>query len=241
VPSFNLLITGTDTGVGKTTVAAGLAAAVRATGRRVGVLKPAETGCEPGPAGEPIAVDARRLAYFAQCAADPLTVCPFRLRDPLAPSIAAKREGRKVDLARIVESYERLAAAHDVVLVEGAGGLLVPLWDRLTFADLCRRLDLRLLLVVGNKLGAINHALLTLSHARQVSLPVAGYVINALSPAADLAAETNVALLTELAGPPLGVIPWLGEIQETAAERARLAELFAARVRLADLWPELPT
>jgi dethiobiotin synthetase len=237
LPSFNLLITGTDTGVGKTTFAAGLAAALQSAGRRVGVLKPAETGCEPAPAGEPIAADARRLAYFADCDAEPLTVCPFRFRDPLAPSIAARREGRKVDLARIAESYDRLAASHDVVLVEGAGGLLVPLWDRLTFADLCLRLELRLLLVVGNKLGAINHALLTLSHARHAGLAVAGYVINALAPEPDLAAETNVALLRELVGPPLGVIPWLGEISETPEDRARLAKLFAERVRVTDLWP----
>jgi len=240
VASFSLLISGTDTGVGKTTIAAGVAAALRASGRQVGVLKPAETGCEPAPSGEPIAVDARRLAFFAECQAPPLTICPYRFRDPLAPRVAAEREGRRIDPARIAEARDRLASIHDVVLIEGAGGLLVPLCDRFTYADLCLSLNAQLLVVVGNKLGAINHALLTISHARQTHLPLAGYIINALGPKRDLAAETNVDLLRELLGPPLGVIPWLGDVAETGAQRVRLAQLFAERVDLERLCRESP-
>lgn len=237
VASFSLLISGTDTGVGKTTIASGLATALGAAGRRVGVLKPAETGCEPAPNGEPIAADARRLAFFAACEAPPLTICPYRFRDPLAPRVAAEREGRRIDLAKITEAHDRLAVGHDLVLIEGAGGLLVPLCDRFTYADLCRQLNAQLLVVVGNKLGAINHALLTISHVQHIRLRLAGYVINTLSPERDLAAETNVDLLHELLGPPLGVIPWLGDIEETNEERARLAKLFAERVALGRLSP----
>ncbi|MBI1816035.1 MAG: dethiobiotin synthase [Deltaproteobacteria bacterium] len=233
MPSPNtILITGTDTGVGKTTVAAGLAAALRTQGTRVGVLKPAETGCALAVTGERIAIDAQRLAFFSGCDAADDLICPYRFRDPLAPRVAAEREGRTIDINVIATANEHLAATHDVVLVEGAGGLLVPLVDAFTFADLCRRLHGRLVVVVGNKLGAINHALLTLRHAQQVGLPLVGYVVNALTPTHDLAAETNVGLLHELLGPPLGVIPWLGAVNQTAADRERLARLFADRVDL---------
>lgn len=226
------LVTGTDTGIGKTTVAAGLAAAIGGHGRRVGVLKPAETGCQSAADGQLIAADARRLAFFAGCVADPQTVCPYRFREPLAPRVAAERERRPIDPSTIADACRRLASGHDIVLVEGAGGLLVPLAGRFTFADLCATLNARLLVVVGNKLGAINHALLTVWYAEHAGLPLAGYIINTLAPQPDLAAETNVALLHDFLGPSLGIIPWLGEVGETDSERDRLARIFARQVDL---------
>ncbi|HUI26565.1 MAG TPA: dethiobiotin synthase [Candidatus Kryptonia bacterium] len=227
-----LFITGTDTGIGKTTVAAGLAAAIARRGHRVGVLKPAETGCERAADGQLIAADARRLAFFAGCEANPQTVCPYRFREPLAPRVAAEREGRTIDPSTIAAVCRRLASSHDIVLIEGAGGLLVPLAGAFTFADLCARLNANLLVVVGNKLGAINHALLTVRHAERAGLRLAGYVINTLAPQSDLAAETNVALLHDLLGPSLGIIPWLGPVSEIESERTRLAESFADRIDL---------
>jgi dethiobiotin synthetase len=195
-------------------------------------MKPVETGCAPGPDGVRHADDAARLRWFAG-RSDPLdTVCPFRLRDPLAPALAARREGVALDLERIAVLVDRLAAGCEVGLVEGAGGLLVPLAGPATFADLAARCGLPLLVVVGNRLGCVNHAALTMRWAQAVGLTVAGYVINTLQPVADLATQTNVALLPELLGPALGVFPWVGETACTEADRARLADVAERSLRL---------
>lgn len=195
-------------------------------------MKPAETGCVPGPDGMPRAGDAERLRWFAG-RSDPLeTVCPFRLRDPLAPALAARREGVVLDLEHIAALVERFAATCEVGLVEGAGGLLVPLAGQATFADLAARCRLPLLVVVGNRLGCVNHASLTLRWARAVGLTVAGYVINTLQPEPDLAMRTNVELLHELLGPSLGVFPWVGETACSEADRERLADIAEGSLRL---------
>ena len=120
----------------------------------------------------------------------------------------------------------------ELALVEGAGGLLVPLTTASTFADLARACDLRVLVVVGNRLGAINHARLTLDWARAARLSVAGYVVNTLQPEIDLAAQTNVAVLRELCGPSLGVLPFLGPLKRTEPERDRLADAAEAALDL---------
>ncbi|MFN8641732.1 MAG: dethiobiotin synthase [Candidatus Binatia bacterium] len=226
------LITGTDTGIGKTTVASALAAALRRRGIDVGVMKPAETGCALDAQGGLRPADAERLRWFAG-RSDPLdTVCPIRLRDPLAPALAARREGMVVDLERIVALVERFRATCELGLVEGAGGLLVPLAGAATFADLAARCRLPLLVVVGNRLGCINHAALTVRWARAAGLTIAGYVINTLQPEPDLAMRTNVELLEEVLGPALGVFPWVGETACSDADRERLADLAERTLRL---------
>lgn len=229
------LITGTDTGIGKTTVACAIAAALRRAGRDVGVLKPAETGCAPGPDGSPLAVDAQRLRFFAG-RSDPLdAVCPFPLRDPLAPALAARRQGIALDFEVIAALTDRFAKSCEIGLVEGAGGLLVPLAGRATFADLAARCRLPLVIVVGNRLGCVNHAALTMRVAESAGLAVAGYVINALRPEADLAMQTNIELLHETLGPSLGVFPWVGDVPCDEATRDRLADIANDRLRLQPL------
>jgi dethiobiotin synthetase len=229
----SFLITGTDTGVGKTTVASAIAAALRRRMLDVGVVKPVETGCQVAPDGGLIAADALQLRWAAGREDEPVDlVCPLRLRDPLAPSVAARREGVPIELSDLVEPVRQMIARREVVLVEGAGGLLVPVTETATFADLARACELRLLLVVGNRLGAINHARLTLDWARAADLDVAGYVVNTLAAASDLAAHTNVAALRELLGPPLGVFPFLGAVARTASDRERLADAAEASVAL---------
>jgi dethiobiotin synthetase len=231
----SILITGTDTGVGKTVVACGIAAALRRRGLSVGVFKPAETGCEMQPDGRLLPADAARLQFFSECGVDLHAICPYTFSAPLAPMVAAQREGQGIELARLLAAHDNLCSRHDVTLVETAGGLLVPLTARLSFADLARQLDCTVLIVVASRLGAINHALLTLLHARGCGLRVAGYVVNFITAGTDLAADTNVTALQELVGPPLGVVPFLGDVGGSAATRSALAERFADLLRLETL------
>jgi dethiobiotin synthetase len=173
-----LLITGTDTGVGKTVVTAALAAGLlqRQRGLRVGVWKPVETGWDPATAET--TSDAARLRRAVASTAPLETICPYRFREPLAPAVAAARAGHTIDIAHLVELYGQHAAAADVVLVEGAGGLLVPLSDRTTYAELAHELGLALLIVAANRLGAVNHTALTARVATAAGLQVIGFVLN---------------------------------------------------------------
>ncbi|HXF75466.1 MAG TPA: dethiobiotin synthase, partial [Methylomirabilota bacterium] len=121
-----IFITGTDTGVGKTFFTAALAAYGRELGYRVGVMKPAETGCEEKN-GELVPADALLLKQASACAEAMEKICPYRFREPLAPSIAAERAGVKIEIDPLLKAYGEISAAHDLTLVEGAGGLMVPL------------------------------------------------------------------------------------------------------------------
>ena len=125
-----------------------------------------------------------------------------------------------------------------MTLVEGAGGLLVPLTSAMTFADLAARLEIPLLVVVASRLGAINHALLTVRYARALGLRVLGYVVNFLTDGSDLAAQTNISVLSELLGPPIGVMPYIGQLRLTASERQRAAEIIERALRVDDLLVE---
>jgi dethiobiotin synthetase len=219
-----LFVTGTDTGVGKTTVACALAAALARRGHRVGVLKPVETGCDEEAGGVPVPADALRLRFFSGTEQEIEAICPRRFRSPVAPAVAARLEGAEIDPSLLADGVRRIVERHDVTLVEGAGGLLVPISGTFTFADLAHRCALPVLVVVGNRLGALNHALLTVRWADKAGLEIAGYVVNALGPDEDLAARTNVETLAELLGPPIAVFPWLGQIEPTEGDRTRLAE-----------------
>lgn len=198
-----LLITGTDTGIGKTRVAGLLAAALHAAGHRVAYWKPVETGI---PADQPPA-DESAIATAAPAVTRRTSI---RLPEPLAPAVAATRAGIHLDLARLDTELAQLRAEHDAVLVEGAGGLLVPLVGRTTFRDLARRWELPVLLVVGNRLGCLNHAALSVEAIRSAGLSLVGWVLNDLAPAAeaDVAMTTNRDTLIGMFGPPLAHVAW---------------------------------
>jgi dethiobiotin synthetase len=205
-----IFITGTDTGVGKTLVGASLALFLRERGYHVGVMKPVETGC-----GEKDGVlfpdDATRLKAASGCAEPIERICPYRFAEPLAPSIAAERAGEKIDIDRLLSTYEEISAAHDMTLVEGVGGLMVPLLPSYTYADFARVLKMPTLVVAANKLGVINHLLLTLEHASCKGLRALGYVLNSVTNEASVAAETNREVLFGLTGVPcLGEFPFVG-------------------------------
>ncbi len=174
-----LFVTGTDTGVGKTFVTTALARALRAAGVDVGVMKPIETGV---PAEGPEDARALRIAAGVD---DPLElVCPVRFALPASPEAAAKAEHRTVPLAAIRDAHQTLARRHAFLLVEGAGGLLVPIDAETDMADLARDFALPLLVVARPALGTVNHTRLTLEAARARGLPVLGVVISHASPAA---------------------------------------------------------
>lgn len=196
-------ITGTDTGVGKTVVTASLAAALRMQGLRVGVMKPVETGC-PQENGRFLPQDALFLRAASQCTAPQELIVPYTFAEPVAPAIAAELAGVTISIDTIRNCYERLLAEHDVVLVEGAGGLLVPLTERRCMHDIAVELGLPVLIVARNMLGTINHTALTVSVARTRS-QVCGVVLNATQQPdpSDPAIQTNQEALQRWCGAPV--------------------------------------
>ena len=194
-------VTGTDTGVGKTLVSAGLLHALATHQRRVVGMKPVAAGLVPW--GEDWASeDAIALRSASTLAVAPALDNPVLLPDPLSPHIAAARAGVQIDLEAIARSYRTLASQADAVVVEGAGGFLVPLTDTLTGADLAQALALPVVLVVGLRLGCLNHALLTAEAIRARGLTLAGWVANRIDPGME-AVDENIAYLRARLGAPL--------------------------------------
>jgi dethiobiotin synthetase len=200
-----LFVTGTDTGVGKTLTAAALARFLAGRGVDVGVMKPVESGVpDPAELGE----DGALLCWAAECEDPADLVSPYRLPEPLAPSLAAERAGVEIHLSRLVEAVRQLSSRHDFLIVEGVGGLLVPLGKNLLVADLARQLGFPLLIVCRAGLGTINHTLLTVEAARRRDLPLAGLIINDMPRhpgTAELHAPEMLAEWSDL--PVWGVLP----------------------------------
>jgi dethiobiotin synthetase len=210
---IRLGVTGTDTGVGKTVIAVALVALLRRRGLRVAAMKPVETGVL---AGAP--TDAARLRGAAGGGDRPGDVSPVTYSEPLAPLVAAERAGRLVDLEALDAAFGRLTVQRDAVVVEGAGGLLVPLTERVSYAELFARWRLGLVVVAANRLGAINHVLLTVHAARAAELEIRGVVLNRTTSATpDAAAQTNAATLAQLL-PDIPVVswPWLTDVSDDA-------------------------
>jgi glycine C-acetyltransferase len=207
-----VFVTGTDTGVGKTLVACALVRALRTRGIDAGAMKPIETGVGAGGPSDAIAL---RRAAGEQ---DPLSdVCPQPFALAAAPSVAAHAEGRAVDLAAIDAAFARLRARREFLVVEGAGGLLVPIDAKLAMADLAQRMELPLLVVARAALGTINHTRLTIEAARARNLAVTGIVISHAGGALSAADEANLdALRGDLGSALLGEIPPLvaGELPD---------------------------
>lgn len=196
-----IFITGTDTGVGKTVFSAALARLLTDRGVRAGVMKPVTSGCEERN-GQLFSADAELLAFGARTTMNH-EIAPYLLREPIAPSAAAEMEKVKIEFSRILAAYHRLADEHDYLIVEGAGGLMVPLAGGLLVADLIKLLDLPLLVVARPALGTVNHTLLTCFVARELGLDVRGTVINNYPATPDSAAATAPHLIDSLSGVPL--------------------------------------
>ncbi|MDY6914211.1 MAG: dethiobiotin synthase, partial [Planctomycetota bacterium] len=170
-----LFVTGTDTEVGKTLIAGAIARRFRKAGRRVDVFKPVASGCRRE-RGELISTDAEFLAACAESTRTLAEITPLRFAAALAPNVAARREGRDVDLEAIFDAYDRLD--REAVIVEGVGGLLCPISDDFWVVHLAMMMALPVVIVVRAGLGTINHTLLTLHAARSAGLNVAGVVVN---------------------------------------------------------------
>ena len=190
-------VTGTDTGVGKTVAAAALCRAERLAGRTVLYAKPVQTGllqAEPGDA-----------AFVAAAAKVPVVEC-LRFPDPLAPAVAAERVGAVIDVDRLLNDLIKAGDGFDRIIVEGAGGLLVPVWGDVTMADLADRLGAGLVVVTRPSLGTLNHTALTLEAARARGLPVDGLVISGWPAQPGLTERTNLERLSSMA-PIFGLLP----------------------------------
>jgi dethiobiotin synthetase len=202
----SIFITGTDTGVGKSIASAAIAMLLRRQGHKVGVMKPVTSGCLERD-GVLVSQDAELLSFAA--ATELNSDCtPYLLRAPLAPSIAASQEGVRIDFQVIREAYQRIAAKSEFVIVEGAGGLMVPLAGGLLMSDLAAHLGLPIAVVARPGLGTINHTLLTTFSARNLGLEVKGVFINRYPEFPDEAAEYAPHLIASLCGSQLlGVFP----------------------------------
>jgi len=186
-----LVVTGTDTEIGKTVVAGAIADWFRRRGRRVGVCKPCATGCVRRREGL-VSEDAEFLAHCANTRFPLDIVCPQRYVQPMAPAIAAERSGRPLDWEAIDRAIGDISRNSDVLIIEGVGGLMVPMDPKHTFRDVAAWLGAPAVVVARPNLGTINHTLLTVEALRQAKIPVAGVVINRY-PAenAGIVEETN--------------------------------------------------
>jgi dethiobiotin synthetase len=213
-----LFITGTDTGVGKTLATAAMLHAMAALGLGVVGMKPVAAGAELAN-GEWINEDVALLQRASSVSAPQELRSPYLFREPLAPHIAAERKGVDIEIPHIVDRYRQLAGLADWVLVEGVGGFRVPLDGRKDTADMAVSLGLPVVMVVGMRLGCLNHTLLTAEAIERRGLRLAGWIANRIDP--DMAAfEENLASLERrLPAPCLAVFPWLEEARPERAGR----------------------
>ena len=219
-----VFVTGTDTGVGKTLASCALVHALRAAGAKPVPMKPIAAGAEGERNGDTVELMAAAGLDDSWGPA----VTPVLLREPMAPHIAAAREGRTLTLDFLQPALSRLQSAGDFLVVEGVGGFKVPLAGRLDTVDLARAVGLPVVLVVGLRLGCLNHALLTADSVRAAGLRLKGWIANAIDPAMPARAENVAALRERLGAPLLGELPLM-----PAADARALSAHLNARALLA--------
>ncbi len=212
-----VFITGTDTGVGKTIVAAALAKHMKSIGLSIGVMKPVTSGCSVVD-GALVSDDAELLIWAAESTDNRRDIAPFLLREPIAPSEAAAQDGVRIDHEVLTTAYEKLAAVHDLVIVEGSGGLMVPLIGGYLIADLIIKLNIPLIVVARPNLGTVNHTILTCYAARNLGIKIIGVIINNFPINPGKAEESAPHLISSLAGAPvLGVFPHIETVDPSIA------------------------
>jgi dethiobiotin synthetase len=235
-----LFITGTDTGVGKTVIAAGLAAYLKSRGVKVAVMKPIQTGGKPVNGGL-VSEDLELLAKAAAIDESRELLNQYCLSLASAPNLAARVAGIKIDPERIIRAYQKLKRQYQVVIVEGAGGLMVPIQDDYTFVDLIKALGVPLLIVGRAGLGTINHTALTVKCAQSEEIPVKGIILNHASPASDdIVEKSNPDIIRQLTGIPVwGVIPYSPDISVEETRLGDIVSLIDERLELGWLTNQL--
>lgn len=226
-----IFITGTDTGVGKTAISASLAAFLSLKkGLNVGVMKPFESGLSKSD-GDGSDCDAGTLKR-ASGTNDPLDeINPYTFKAPLAPEAAAKLENVDIDIDMVGRTFQGLLERHDVLVVEGAGGVLVPISTGFFFCDLIKAWDIPVIIVSRLRLGTINHTLLTNIFLQSIGVSVLGVILNDTEGTDDIAAETNPEMLRQYLNVPiLGIFPYLEEHTRETMERGRLSDIFADHI-----------
>lgn len=227
-----IFITGTDTGVGKTVVAAGLALALKARGAKVGVMKPVATGCF-GAEKRLVSYDAVYLMEASENEFPPLT-SPSRFRNALAPNVAALLEKKIVDLKQIRRAYQELQKYYDYLIVEGIGGLLVPLTKDYFVSNLIQEFELPIVIVARSGLGTINHTLLTIDAAVIRGFEVRGLIFNRIPMVNySLAEITSPKTIHDLTGVPLlGSLPEMEDLNVESCHFGNLKEIFQERIQV---------
>lgn len=202
-------VTGTDTDVGKTIISSGLAAVLKEKKVDVGVFKPLLSGISR----EDPASDTSLLKQMSQTSLSYEEITPFEFKEPLAPYVAGKLEGKIVRIEEVLSHWEKIREKHEFFIVEGAGGISVPLGEGFLVSDLIKALQLPLVIVARPNLGTFNHIFLTVQYAKSRGLSIAGIVLNGINDHPGLAEKTNPDLIEKLCCVPiLGITPKLKEI-----------------------------
>jgi dethiobiotin synthetase len=225
-----VFVTGSNTGVGKTVIAGAIAAAIKAQGLDVGVMKPVASGAKKIE-GELVSEDAVYLKKIIDSTDDDDLVNPVRLEPSIAPTMAASKSGVPIDIDKIWKAYEALTNKHDFVVVEGIGGLMVPIDDTLFVADLVSKMDLALVIVSSDYLGAINHTLLTVEYARSRNIRIKGIVINMLKNGDDFVREIE----KYSSVPILGTIPFKEEVSVEDCIFGDIVEYFRREINISKI------
>jgi dethiobiotin synthetase len=227
----SIFITGTDTGVGKTAVACSLAAYLSLKeGRDVGVMKPFESGSAASV--EEMTGDAWALKAASGSPDEIRDINPYNFKAPLAPEPAAMREMADIDIGRVMAAYRKLRDRHDVLIVEGAGGILVPIKNGYFYSNLIADMGAPVVVVSRLTLGTINHTLLSCHYLRSIGVQVSGVILNDMAGEKDIASETNPAMLEKyLEVPLLGIFPHVPDLFARGIDRERLALIFEENIK----------
>jgi dethiobiotin synthetase len=206
-------ITGTDTGVGKTTITAAIAALLRKRGIDVGVMKPIATGFTQKTGFK--SKDAALLHYASQVADDEKTINPVFLPLSTSPYDASKILNMKIDTDIVFEKYEYLVKSHQIVLVEGIGGIMTPISKNFFVADMIKQMNLETIVVARSTLGTINHTVMTIAMCKEYNIPVTGLIINYFDEKGGPAEKNAPSTIHEITGLPiLGIIPFVKDYEK---------------------------
>lgn len=226
-----IFITGTDTGVGKTAISASLAAFFSLKKElNVGVMKPFESGLAR--TGRDESASDARLLKEASGTSDTLEeINPYTFETPLAPEAAAKQENVVIDIDKVSKTFQKLRERHNVLVIEGAGGVLVPIGEGFFFCDLMKTWEIPVIIVSRLGLGTINHTLLTNVFLQSMGISVLGVILNDIDGVGDIAAKTNPQMLQQYLNVPiLGIFPHLEAHRRETMKREVLADIFADHI-----------